>query len=115
MQLPPAARREQFRALAVQHHERFARFLAPDLDVLPAELRADARAERLGHRLLGREPHRQKRRGRLVRQAIADLVRMQNPAQEPLAKLLMRRLDARHFDNVDAKAKNHRERLKAEG
>jgi hypothetical protein len=27
VQLPRAARRKQFRALAVQHHERFARFL----------------------------------------------------------------------------------------
>jgi hypothetical protein len=27
MQLPRAARRKQFRALAMQHHKRFARFL----------------------------------------------------------------------------------------
>jgi hypothetical protein len=63
-----ACARKQFFPLAVQHHERLAGFLAPDLHVLPAQLRADAGAERLGNGLLGREPRREERRGIFVRQ-----------------------------------------------
>ena len=42
-----AARFKKFFSLAVQDHERLAGFLFTNLDVLPAQLRADARAERL--------------------------------------------------------------------
>jgi len=106
-QLPRLARGKQFFSPAVHHHERLAGFLPADFHVLPAKLRADASAERLGNRLLGREPGGDKRRGILVRQAIGNFIRQQDPLSEPLAKFFQRRLDARDFDDVNADAKNH--------
>ena len=47
--------------------------------------------------------------GALIRQAIADLVRMQNAVQEPLAEPLVRGLNPRHLDDVNANAQNHAE------
>ena len=102
-----AAGLEQFFPLAVQDHERLAGFLAPDFHVLPAELRADAGAERLGNGLLGRESHGQERRGILVRETVGDFVRVQDAVHEPLAEFFVRRRDARHFDDVNANAENH--------
>ena len=106
-QLPGLARFKQFLSRAVQHHERLAGFLPADFHVLPAKLRADAGAERLGNRLLGREPRRDKRRGMPVRQAIRHFIRQQNPLPEPLAEFLQRRRDARDFDDVNADAQDH--------
>ena len=91
----------------MQHHERFAGFLAADFDVPPAQLRANAGAERLGDGLFGRKAHGQKRRRLAMRKAVGDLVRQQNPADEAFAKFFMRRRDARHFDDVNAGAQNH--------
>ena len=91
----------------MQHHEWLAGFLAPDFHVLPAQLRADAGAERLGNGLLGREPHGQERRGILVRETVGDFVRMQDTVHEPPAEFFVRRCDARHFDDVNANAENH--------
>ena len=66
---------EQLLALAMQHHERFAGFFAPDFHVPPAQLRANAGAECLGDGLLGRKARRQERPGNFVRQAVGDFVR----------------------------------------
>ena len=98
---------EQFFSPAVQDHERLAGVLAPDFHVLPAQLRADAGAERLGNRLLGREPRRQERRGIFVRETVGDFVRVQDAVDKPLAEFFVRRGDARHFDDVNANAENH--------
>jgi len=97
-----AARFKKFFSLAVQDHERLAGFLSANLDVLPAQLRADARAERLRDRLLGRKPRGDERRGILVREAVGGLVRQQNPLPEPFAKFLQRRADAGDFDDIYA-------------
>ena len=91
----------------MQNHERLAGFLFANFHVLPAELRADAGAERLGNGFLGRKPRREERRGIFVRQAVGDFVRQQNPVHEPLAKFFVRRCDARDFDDVNARAQNH--------
>jgi hypothetical protein len=106
-QLPRLARFKKFFPLAVQDHKRLAGFLFANLHVLPAELRADARAERLGNGLLGREPRRKERRGILVCQAIRNLVRQQDPVHKLLAEFFKRRRDARHLDDVNAGAENH--------
>jgi len=70
-------------------------------------LRADAGAERLGNRLLGREPRREERRGIFVREAVGDFVRVQDAVHKAIAKFFVRRRDARHFDDVNADAQNH--------
>ena len=98
---------EQFFSLAVQDHERLAGCFAPDFHVLPAQLRADAGAERLGNGLLGREPHGQERRGIFVREAVGDFVRVQDTVDKAIAEFFVRRCDARHFDDVNAHAENH--------
>src|SRR6266568_5492855 len=62
MKFRAAAALEKFLPVVVENDKRLARFLAPHFQVLPAELFADARAERLGDRLLGREAGGEKRR-----------------------------------------------------
>ena len=91
-----ATRREQLFAFTVQHHKRFAGFLAPDFHVLPAECRADAGAERFGNGFLGREPRREERGRVFVRPAIRDFAWQQNPVHEPLAEFFVGGGDARH-------------------
>src|SRR5208337_2694884 len=81
--------------------------------VLPAELTANAGAESLGDRLLRRKARRQKRPRRFIRQAVADLVRVQDAVQKPLPKLLMRSLDPRHLNDVNANAQDHRDSPKS--
>jgi len=97
-----AARFKKFFSLAVQDHERLAGFLFANLDVLPAQLRADARAERLRDRLLGRKPRGDERRGILVRETVGGFVRQQNPLPEPFAEFFQRRANSSDFDDVNA-------------
>ncbi len=88
----------------MQDYERFAAFLASDLHIVPAKLRADARAEGLGNGFLGRKTRRQERRRHAMRQAVADFVRVQNALQKSLAKPFVRGRDPRHFDDVNSNA-----------
>ena len=102
-----AAFPEQVESLAVQHHVRLAGVVLGHLHVVPAELGADAGAERLGDRLLGGEPRGQKRRGILVPQAVLNLGGEQDAPGKPLAESLVRGADALDLDDVDASAENH--------
>ena len=88
----------------MQDNKRLAALLAADLHIQPPKLGADARAECFGDGFLGSKPRRQKGRRHLIGKAILDLVRMQNAVQESLPKLLVRGLNARHFDYVNARA-----------
>jgi hypothetical protein len=42
-----------------------------------------------------------------MRETVGDFVRVQDAVDKPLAEFLVRRLDARHFDDVNANAENH--------
>src|SRR4051812_1904295 len=95
---------QQLQPVAMQDDVRLAGIALRHFHVLPTELRADAGAERLGYGLLRGEARGQEWRRCLVGEAVGDFVRVQNALQEPLAELLMRSLDAGHFDNVDANA-----------
>ena len=88
----------------MQSHKRFAAFPVFHFHVMPAELRPDARAERLGNRLLRRKPRRDEWRGYFVRPAIGDFLRQQDALKETVAKALDLRRHARHFDDVNAEA-----------
>ena len=66
MDVAAAASLEQFLPLAVQDDVRRAGVAAGDLHVEPAQLGADAGAERLGDRLLGGEARGQTWRGVFV-------------------------------------------------
>jgi hypothetical protein len=95
----------------VKHHERFARFFPTDFHVLPPQLRADTRPECLRDRLFARETRRQERPGRFVRKTIRQLGRTQDSLNESFAKFREGRLNAFHFDDVDACAENQLESI----
>src|SRR5437660_6696717 len=91
----------------MQNHKRFAALLTSYLHVVPAKLGANAGAERFRNGFLRCEPCGEKRGGHAMGKTIANLVRVQNAIQKSFTKALVRRLDSRHLDNINAHAQNH--------
>jgi hypothetical protein len=108
---PSAPLGKQRLPLPMKHDVGLSGFLPAYFHVVPSQLRADACAERLGDRFLGREPRRQKRPGRFVRKTIRQFGRMQDSLDESFAEFSVGRFDAVHFDNVDADAENQFESI----
>src|SRR5580765_5584736 len=98
---------EQFEAFAMQHHVRFAAFFATHFEIMPAELRADASAERFRNGFLGGEARGEERRGNFVRETILDFVGQQNALEKSFAELFVRRRDASDFNDINANAEDH--------
>src|SRR4051812_47201524 len=85
----------------------FTAFLSTDFHIMPAELGADARAERFRYGFLRCESRRQKRPRFFVRQTIADLTRQQNAIHESLTKFFIGSFDAGNFDQINSDSENH--------
>ena len=89
----------------MQHHVRLAGFFAANFHVLPAQFRADAGAERLGDRFLGRKPRRQKRPRPFVGKTIGCFAGSEDALEKAVAKFLVSRFDALDLDDIHACAK----------
>src|SRR5436190_6694143 len=98
---------QELLAAPMEDHKGFTAFLPPHFHVVPAQLSADPGAKSLGNRLFGGKSRREEGCGNTVRQAIADLVRVQNPIEKPVAKPFVRGADAFDFDDIDAQAEDH--------
>jgi hypothetical protein len=105
----PAALLQERLSFFVENDEWFAAFFSAHFHVVPAELRADAGAERFGNRFFRREPRRDEWRGIFVRETIGNFRREQDALHKTFAEFFVRRRDALDFDQVNAGAENHQE------
>src|SRR4030095_4297121 len=102
---------QELLAAAVKNDKRLTAFLSPDFHVLPAQLRSNPSAKGLRDGLFRREARREERSGEFVAQAIRNLCGPEDARDKAFAEPFIRSFDALHFDDVDARAKNHRATL----
>src|SRR5579859_1122913 len=86
---------------------RSATRLARHLNLQPGNAVTDARAKRLGCRLLGGKTGCEALGGIFLAQAIGLLARRENAVQKAVAKAGNRLLDARHFRQIDSGSNEH--------
>ena len=81
--------------------------LSDDLNIMPGNPVSQARAGRLHSRLFGGKAGRQPLSGVQLGNAVADLIRSEDPSQKTLAKALPSRLDPGDLSDINSRAYNH--------
>lgn len=94
-------------AFAVKDDVGLARLFAADFDIVPADARADAGAERFRNSFLGGETGSYKRCGVLVRQAVIEFATDENAQGKTFSEFFVGSTNSGDFDQVDAGAEDH--------
>jgi hypothetical protein len=98
---------EEARAAFMEDDVRLAGILAPNLQILPAQLGSDAGAEGFGDGFLGGKAGGHERTRITVLQAVGQFGWPENAVDKALPKFCVGIADALHLDDVDPGAENH--------